>query len=197
MKTIILLLGIPGSGKGTQAARLAKRYGFVHLSTGDILRRLSDRPALSDPELTEAVLDMEHGRLVKDAVIYQLVFQEILSAVEKGKGVVLDGAVRTLEQAKEYHTFFSAHGLLDQVLVIEIALDDRESLRRMESRILEEEEDRKDDRPEILSRRLEEQGNRSLRPIHDFYDKFGLLKSVPGGRSIDEVAEEIEKRIAE
>lgn len=193
MKQILLLLGIPGSGKGTQAARIAQKYGFVHLSTGELLRQLALRSDLSDPDLYQAVLDMQAGRLVSDEVIYRLVFDHILLAIAQGKGVVLDGAIRTLDQAKHYHDFFEAHDILQQFLAIEIALPDTVSMDRMRTRLAETSAVRSDDQPQILAERMKQQGNAGLQPIVQFYQNMGLLQHVRGERSIDEVTGEIEE----
>ena len=105
IKKIIILLGIPGSGKGTQAMRLVERYGYTHISTGDLLRGLQGKNDLDD-ELQEAVHTMLEGKLVKDDVVYRLGFDAIRNALDAGNGVVLDGVVRNRAQAERYQKFF-------------------------------------------------------------------------------------------
>src|SRR3989338_3440124 len=123
MKKIIILLGVPGSGKGTQAKRLCERYGYAHISTGDLLRKLEQDPR-ADVEDKQKLTAMRAGKLVSDDLIYKLVFREIQTSMSQGKGVVLDGAIRSVEQAKTYQTFFVEQGWDDEVLAIEIALSD-------------------------------------------------------------------------
>jgi len=191
MKNIIILLGIPGSGKGTQAMRLAEHYGYAHISTGDLLRGLQHRTDL-DEELQEAVDTMLEGKLVKDAVVYRLGFEAIKDALETGTGVVLDGVVRNEAQAKRYQEFFKELGVLDHVQVIEIALADEDSFERLQARIASGYQSRPDDTPEILRERIKVQGNAALAPIKAFYEEQGLLAVVDGSQSMDSVEKDIQ-----
>ena len=76
MKKIIILLGVPGSGKGTQAKRLAARSGFAHISTGELLRAL-EADTSADSHDRQKLADMKAGKLVPDELIYKLAFREI------------------------------------------------------------------------------------------------------------------------
>ncbi|PIR76075.1 MAG: hypothetical protein COU32_03925 [Candidatus Magasanikbacteria bacterium CG10_big_fil_rev_8_21_14_0_10_42_10] len=191
MKKIIILLGIPGSGKGTQAMRLVENYGYVHISTGDLLRGLQGRTDL-DEELQEAFQTMLEGKLVQDAVVYRLGFDAIRDALAMGKKVVLDGVVRNKAQAERYHTFFEEMDVVSDVQVIEIALDDDESFDRLKARIASGYQSRPDDTPEILRERIKVQGNAALLPIKEFYEEHHLLKIVDGRRSMDDVERAIQ-----
>ena len=190
MKKIIILLGIPGSGKGTQAMRLVERYGYTHISTGDLLRGLQGRTDL-DSELQEAVDTMLEGKLVKDTVVYRLGFDAIRDALDAGKGVVLDGVVRNRAQAERYYAFFEELGVVNDVQVIEIALDDTESFDRLKARIASGYQSRPDDTQEILRERIKVQGNTALAPIKAFYDAHGVLARVDGRASMDDVEKAI------
>ncbi|PIR03163.1 MAG: hypothetical protein COV60_01815 [Candidatus Magasanikbacteria bacterium CG11_big_fil_rev_8_21_14_0_20_43_7] len=190
MKKIIILLGIPGSGKGTQAMRLVEQYGYVHISTGELLRGLAGRTDL-DTELQEAVDTMLEGKLVKDTIVYRLGFDAIRDALQSGVGVVLDGVVRTRAQAEAYHAFFKELGVSDEVQAIEIALDDRSSFDRLHARIQSGNQARPDDTPEILEQRIQIQGNMALQPIKAFYSAHTLLRTVDGTRTADEVEKTI------
>ena len=190
MKKIIILLGIPGSGKGTQAMRLVDHYGYEHISTGDLLRGLQGKKDL-DEELQQAVDTMLEGKMVKDDVVYRLGFDAIRDALDAGKGVVLDGVVRNNAQAERYHTFFQELGVADDVQVIEIALDDDESFDRLKARIASGYQSRPDDTEEILRERIKVQGNEALEPIKAFYNKHDLLAVVDGRQSMDAVHEAI------
>jgi adenylate kinase len=186
MKKIIILLGIPGSGKGTQAMRLVDAYDYEHISTGDLLRGLQSRDDL-DVELTEAVETMLTGGLVKDDTVFRLGIEAIKKALEMDRGVVLDGVIRTRAQAELHHNFFEELDVLQDVQVIEIALDDEDSFDRLQSRIENGNQSRPDDTVEILRERIKVQGNLALEPIRSFYEEHNLLEIVDGTQSVDEV----------
>lgn len=194
MKRVIILLGVPGSGKGTQAKMLCKKYGYGHISTGDLLRAL-EKNATAATEDKEKLADMKTGKLVSDDLIYQLAFAEIKKHLARGSGVVLDGAIRNLAQAEAYQKFFSDEGVADEVVAIEIALSDEEIWNRMESRLASG-QGRPDDTPEVMKKRIAEQGNIPLRPIAEYYDRLDILKKVDGKKQISEVTEEILRVLA-
>ena len=112
MKKVIILLGIPGSGKGTQAKLLVQKYGYGHISTGDLLRALQ-ADAKADAKDKQMLADMKAGKLVADELIYKLAFAEMEKYLNAGNGVVLDGAIRSVEQAKAYQQFFADKAVTD------------------------------------------------------------------------------------
>lgn len=191
MKKIIILLGVPGSGKGTQAKQISELYGYVHLSTGDLLRALDVDPD-ADPLDKAKLAEMKAGKLVSNDLIYKLAFQKIESALGNNQGVVLDGAIRSVDQAEAYQAFFAEHDLSDNVIAIEIAIPDEEIMRRLEARVSSG-ASRVDDTPEVMQKRIAEQGNTVLQPIAHYYDKLGVLARVDGRKSIPEVRNDIEK----
>ncbi len=191
MKKIIILLGVPGSGKGTQAKQISELYGYVHLSTGDLLRALDVDPD-ADPLDKAKLAEMKAGKLVSNDLIYKLAFQKIESALGNNQGVVLDGAIRSVDQAEAYQAFFAEHDLSDNVIAIEIAIPDEEIMRRLEARVSSG-ASRADDTPEVMQKRIAEQGNTVLQPIAHYYDKLGVLARVDGRKSIPEVRNDIEK----
>ena len=130
--------------------------------------------------------------MAPDALVYKVAFQAIEKHLKQGIGVVLDGAIRSLEQARVYQKFFTDHGWENEVMAIEVALPDEEIWQRMESR-LRGGSDRPDDNTESMKRRIIEQGNAALRSITDYYNTTGVLKQVDGKKSITEVAREIEQ----
>ncbi len=192
MKKVIILLGVPGSGKGTQAKKLAANFGYTHISTGDLLRALEADPA-GDPTDKQKLADMKAGKLVSDDLIYKLSFAAIETSLQQGKGVVLDGAIRSVAQAERYQEFFWEKHV--EAVAIEIALSDEEIMRRMQSRIASGQA-RADDTPEILQKRIATQGNTALRPIAEYYNGLGMLETVDGLKTIDEVFESIVKILA-
>jgi adenylate kinase len=191
MKKIIILLGVPGSGKGTQAKQISELYGYIHLSTGDLLRALDADPD-ADPADKAKLAEMKAGKLVSNDLIYKLAFKKIESALANGQGVVLDGAIRSVDQAEAYEAFFAEHDLSDNVIAIEIAIPDEEIMRRLEARVASG-ASRADDTPEVMQKRIAEQGNTVLQPIAHYYDKLGVLARVDGRKSIPEVRNDIEK----
>ncbi len=203
-------MGVPGSGKGTQAKRLVERYGYGHISTGDLLRVLDQDPH-GDLDDKRKLADMKSGGLVDAQLIYKLAFAEIKKYIDSGLGVVLDGAIRSVEQAKVYQDFFEKLGLVNEILVVEVAIDDDESLKRAMTRrayaergevvpavasssegsVAQVQAVRSDDDPEVLKKRLLEQGNGALQPILAYYSNLVGYSKIDGLKSIDEVDGEI------
>lgn len=214
MKKILIFIGPPGSGKGTQAKLLAQKYGFKHISTGDLLRALSVN-AQATQEQKKALEEMKAGKLVPDWLIYELAFAAVKDNLMSGKGVVLDGAIRNLEQAQKYQDFFIQNNWQDEVLAVEVALSDEEALNRLTKRricqncgeiipYLSTTKDlvtcpkcggeliyRQDDKVEIIEARIREQGNEALKPVADFYENLGILKIIDGNQSIEKVSGDI------
>lgn len=183
---IIILLGVPGSGKGTQAKRLCENYGYGHVSTGDLLRAL-DKDENADPADKEALAAMKAGKLVADDLIYKLAFNEIKKNLEDGKGSVLDGAIRTVVQAQKYQEFFEEIGVADSARTFEIRIADETVMTRLGIRLANEGKQRPDDDPEIMKKRLEQQGNEAVKPIREYYEAKGILTVIDGEPPIDEV----------
>lgn len=187
------MIGPPGSGKGTQAKKIAEKYNYHHLSTGDLLRALAQKAELNSVE-KEAVAQMKSGQLVSDSLIYQLAFGEIEKDLAIGKDVVLDGAIRNLEQAQGFQKFFEEKNLANEVLALEIALNDEDSLERLTKR--HGIENRQDDQPMIIKERIAKQGNLVLSPIVNFYKDLGVLVKIDGNQTIEAVEKDIEKILA-
>ena len=192
MKKIIIFLGAPGSGKGTQAKNLAMKHGFYHLSTGDLLRAMMKKADLT-PEEKQNIENIKNGQLVSDELIYKLAFAALLPILKSDQGVVLDGAIRTLAQAREYQKFFESEKVSDEVLAMEVAITDEESFKRLAGRRTAE--GRADDSPEVVMKRVAVQGNKSIAPLREYYDSLGILRAIDGMKSIEEVSKEIEKYV--
>jgi adenylate kinase len=167
----LTILGRQGSGKGTQAIRLAGRYGLVHLSTGDLLR---EAVASGTPLGLRVSAVLEAGRLVADDIIFDVVAERLRDPEVRRRGFILDGFPRTPEQADDLVRLL-APGTLDGAILLDVPLE--EVRRRLEARrvcvecghpvIAEDDEDvvpcpecggvairRPDDTPEAISRRL-------------------------------------------
>ena len=177
----VVFLGPPGSGKGTQAARLTASLGIAHISTGDMLR---GAVAAGTPVGLQVDAVLERGELVSDEVIAALV-EERVQADDCTRGFLLDGFPRTLPQAELLDGALERLGLtLDGVVLIEV--DEAELLRRLTSRG----EGRADDRPDVIRHRLEVYRDQTA-PLADLYSGRGMLLRVDGAGSVDEVGERV------
>ena len=201
----IILMGPPGSGKGTQAARIAEKLGATMISSGDLLRDHQQR----NTELGRlARTYMERGVYVPDDVTIKMIIEQI-SAQEQSKGFVLDGFPRTLSQAAALDRELEAKGGIDKVLYIKVSGD--EVTRRLSGRIVcwrcqtpyhmdsspamesgkcdrcgGELYQRDDDKPEVVKKRIQVYIDET-EPVVQYYRKAGKLEELDGGGSIDEV----------
>jgi len=203
MLSRVVLLGPPGAGKGTQAKRIAGTGGFVHLSTGDILRDEVAR----DTELGRTAKSyMDRGELVPDALIIDMTRGRIEAAES---GFVLDGFPRTVEQAE------ALAGITPLDVVINIRLAREDVVRRLTARrvcegcgkiynlLYDAPEDestcpacggalvqRDDDKRSVIENRYDVY-ERSTAPLIEYYRDRGLLRDVDGTRASDAIASEI------
>jgi adenylate kinase len=180
----ILILGPQGSGKGTQAKRLAAERRLAHVATGDILRA-----AIADgSDLGRRVRPiLERGDLVPDDLMIELIRERL---VDEG-GFVLDGFPRTVPQAEALDAMLAEIGKpLDVVLLLDVG--DDVATQRLTGRA--EKEGRTDDAPEVIANRLRLY-HELTEPVVERYRASGMLVPVDGEGSVDEVAEEIESAL--
>ena len=171
----MVFIGPPGAGKGTQAERIIERYNVAHLSTGDMLRAARD--AKTEIGL-EANKYMSTGQLVPDAVVIGII-AERLQAPDCQKGFLLDGFPRTIAQAEALDVMLSEQkSPLD--IVLELKVPEEELFNRLAGR------GRADDNPDAIRQRLVSYSNQTM-PLLDYYSKQGLLKSIDGLGTIDEI----------
>ena len=183
-RIIVVLLGPPGSGKGTQGALLAERAGIQHVSTGEMFRAAVSC-GTSAGLRAEAYL--ESGELVPDGVVMQLV-EEYLDN-RRGQDLCLDGFPRTRRQAEALDSVLEQLGTrLAGVFLLEIS--DEEALRRLSCR------GRSDDGPETAKYRLELY-HELTEPLVDYYYARGVLRRVDGEAEIEVVANGVERLVAE
>jgi adenylate kinase len=207
----IILLGPPGAGKGTQAARLQANRGMVQLSTGDMLR---EAVAAATPVGLKAKAVMERGELVSDAIVSALIGERLDAAAEQG--AIFDGFPRTRAQAEALDVLLTERGRrLDHV--IELAVDEDALVKRIVGRFScakcgtgyhdtfrptqvpgvcdacgsTEFKRRKDDNEETVRTRMAEYRAKT-EPILPFYEARQLVRRVNGMGSVDEVAAEID-----
>ncbi|MDF1634954.1 adenylate kinase [Mycoplana sp. MJR14] len=190
----LIFLGPPGAGKGTQAKLLTEKHGIPQLSTGDMLRAAV---AAQTEVGKRAKAVMDAGQLVSDAIVNEIVSDRIDSA-DCSKGFILDGYPRTVPQAEALDRILAGKGLsLDAV--IELKVDEKALLKRMESRVAETIAAggtvRPDDKPEVLERRLAEYREKTA-PLSEYYASTGKLKTVDGMADVKAVTAEIGRILA-
>ncbi|KHD44513.1 adenylate kinase [Streptococcus hongkongensis] len=205
----LLIMGLPGAGKGTQAAKIVEEFGLIHISTGDMFRAaMSNKTEMG--VLAKSYIDK--GDLVPDDVTNGIVKERLGQADIAEKGFLLDGYPRTIDQAHALDATLKELNLnLDGVINIDV--NPESLIERLSGRIINKktgetfhkvfnppvgdykEEDfyqREDDKPETVKRRLDvniAQGQ----PILDHYRKAGIVNDIDGNKDISEVFVDIEK----
>ncbi len=206
----VILLGAPGAGKGTQAAKMVQTFGLPHISTGDIFRK-----AVADgtPLGLEAKRYMDAGDLVPDEVTIGIV-KERLAQPDCAEGFILDGFPRTVPQADALNAALTSMGTaLDAVILVDVpreALVERLTARRQcracgkiynvmgdmpaDAAVCDEcggeVYQRADDTVETVTNRLDVY-DRNTMPLVEYYRERGLLKAVDGARDVDAVFEDV------
>ena len=184
-ETRIVMLGPPGSGKGTQAERLAEQLDLPWISTGQMLR---DAVAGGSDLGSRVSGLLDAGQLVDDATMADVVKDRLAQDDAEG-GFLLDGYPRTLVQADTLRVILEAKDeTLSTVLFIDVPHDElvKRALARNRGA---------DDREEVVRDRLEVYEEKT-RPLIEYYQGFGVLEPINGDQSIDEVTEEIATRLA-
>lgn len=179
----IVLMGAPGSGKGTQAALIVKELGLPHISTGDLLRAA----VAAGSELgKQAKAVMDRGELVSDDIVLGLL-EERLAADDAAGGFILDGFPRNIAQAEALDALLDRLGQpVDEALQIDI--DEEQVVKRIAKRAALE--GRSDDTEETVRNRLNVYAEQTA-PVVDYYAQRGVLSRVLGDGSIEEVFERI------
>lgn len=207
---VVILLGPPGSGKGTQAVRLTKELGIPHISTGDLFRENISK----DTELgRRAKTYMNAGKLVPDAVVLDMLFDRV-SKPDAQNGYLLDGFPRTVPQAEALDKHLAGN---TDLVVLDLEVPDEIIFKRAEGRLTckscgnihnryfsppategacdkcgGELMQRPDDKAEVVEERLRVY-HEQTQPLVDYYQRKGVLKSVDGTKSPDEVFESLKQ----
>ncbi|MDH7512751.1 MAG: adenylate kinase [Clostridiales bacterium] len=203
----IILFGPPGSGKGTQGDLIEKAYGFLKISTGDLLRReVKDKTPLGK----KAQALMSHGKLVSDEIVEELVRQRIAN-LDRRPGYLLDGFPRTIGQAKSLEEIDRER----PEIVIEIDIDLTVLMERLQKRLtcsrcgaiynlnLQKPRhegtcdvcggalyQREDDKPGVIAERLRVY-NQQTEKLRDYYQRKSVYRKVDGAGSVDDVFRKI------
>ena len=186
--TRLLIVGPPGAGKGTQAARISEHFGIPTISTGDIFRKnIADGTELG----TQVKAIVDAGDYVPDSLTNALVTDRLNEADAAG-GFLLDGYPRTTDQVRYLTELLSSHGhALDAV--IQLVADQEEIVRRLRQRALDI--GRVDDSEEAIRHR-QEVYLRETSPLIDLFREQGLLVEIDGLGAIDDVTERIFESLA-
>lgn len=183
----IVIFGAPGSGKGTQSAKLVEKYGFMHLSTGEILRKEIE----ADTQLGRlADSFMSKGNLVPDGLAIEILDQ-LMVKNSNSKGFIFDGFPRTLAQGEALAEMLKRHGE-DIHAVLSLEVEEEELIDRLLKR--GQVSGRNDDNRETIESRLKVYHTQT-EPLKEFYRKQGKLRNIEGSGSIDEIFSSIEKEI--
>lgn len=175
----IVLLGAPGSGKGTQAAILKQKLGLAHISTGDLLRA----QVAAGTELgIKAKAVMERGELVSDEIVLGML-EERMREADVAKGFILDGYPRNVAQCEALDQLLQRIGMPVQ-MAIQLDVDEAVLLDRLAARASKE--NRADDSPDSVRFRLGVYQAQTA-PVVDFYAGKQLLQRVAGTGSVEQI----------
>jgi adenylate kinase len=180
---LIVFIGPPGAGKGTQSKRLLSYLQIPHLSTGELLREAKSQDT---PLGRLAAQYMDHGRLVPDPLVLDMVGQ-CLSRPQYSNGCMFDGFPRTIQQAKSLDDSLAQRGT-PLSLALELRGDENELIARMIKRAAAEK--RVDDNPETIAQRMDVYKKQTA-PLLNYYQQRGILTTIDALGSPDEVFERI------
>ncbi|MDP3858975.1 MAG: adenylate kinase [Stagnimonas sp.] len=176
----IVLLGAPGSGKGTQGEKLVARLGIPKISTGDALRAA----VAAGTELgKKAKATMDAGQLVANEIVIGIV-EERLAQPDAQKGFILDGFPRNTAQAEVLEAMLVRLGKAGITRAVHLHVDDEEIVQRLLLRA--EKEGRADDKEDVIRHRIGVY-NAETKPLLDFYGKQGKLVTVEGVGSLEDI----------
>ena len=185
---LLVLLGPPGAGKGTQAKLIVKKKNLFHFSTGDILRNEVTKQSDIGKKIENII---NEGNLVSDQIILSIVDKVVSENSSKFNGILFDGFPRNLEQANAFDDLLGKRKKKID-LVLHISIEKDEIITRIKKR--QSEESRKDDNLEVVNSRINVYYNET-KPLIDKYKKKNILKTLNGMQSIDDVNKDVFKSI--
>lgn len=185
----LVVFGAPGSGKGTQSARMIDEYGLFHISTGDLLRDHIRR----DTELGRVANSyITKGQLIPDELMIEILGHTLDNEKEAAKGVIFDGFPRTIAQAKALNEMLEKRGSKVHA-VVGLEVSEPELFDRLVKR--GKESGRSDDNPETIANRLKVYHEQTS-PLQEFYKGEGKYHAIKGEGTIDEIFESIRQSLA-
>ncbi|CAK8054704.1 adenylate kinase [Eupransor demetentiae] len=178
----LILLGLPGAGKGTQAEKIVKDFPVIHISTGDIFRaNMAEKTALGE----KAKSFMDAGELVPDEITNAMVADRLQEADVQEHGFMLDGYPRNEDQARFLDSFLADHNSkVSATLYFEVSDD------ILRQRLLGR--GRADDTPEVIDKRMEVNKAANL-PLVDYYKKENVLHTINGNGDLDDIYANVKK----
>lgn len=184
----LVVFGAPGSGKGTQSAKLIDEYGLYHISTGELLRghiaQGTELGKIADSYISK-------GNLIPDDLMVSILEHELDNNEGTRKGVIFDGFPRTLEQARALNEMMARRGT-EIHAVVGLEVDDDELMHRLVER--GKESGRSDDNPETIKSRLKVYHSQT-QPLRDFYVNEGKYHSIKGTGTVDEIFHDIRRSL--
>ena len=183
---VVFVIGGPGSGKGTQCAKIKDEFKYNHMSTGDVLRTVVKEKKA--PGWQELEADMKEGKLISSQKLISFVKVGIVAS--PNKKILLDGFPRNKENLDEWNK--QMKDVADVVAVVYFELADEV----MKERLLGRNEGRADDNEETIAKRLET-FNAETKPVIDTYEKEGKLLKIDATKTVDEVFTEVKQKFVE
>ena len=184
----LVVFGAPGSGKGTQSARLIDEYGLYHISTGELLRdhiaRGTELGRVADSYISQ-------GHLIPDDLMVSILEDTLEKNPDTANGVIFDGFPRTIPQAKALKEMLAKRGSKVNA-VVGLEVDDNELIDRLLKR--GQESGRSDDNLETINERLKVYNDQTA-PLRDYYISEGKYFGIKGSGSIDDIFSEIKRSL--
>jgi len=174
---IIVILGLPGIGKGTQSKYISDKYGLKHLSTGDMLR---DHMARKTPLGVSIQKKMDKGEFVSDEMINKMVRETLNSS----PNAILDGYPRTAQQA----AYLDSYTKVEKIIYLD-GLPETAKKRALQRATMEK---RSDDTPEVISKRIDIYYEKTM-PVVEYYKKSGRLSTISSNSSISDINNKIDR----
>lgn len=186
----LVIFGGPGSGKGTQSARLIDNYGLYHISTGELLRDHIKRGTKIGKTADEYI---SKGQLIPDDLMISIIEEVLDKEAKDKKGIILDGFPRTIPQAEALEEFLRKRGT-DVHAVVGLEVPDEELSARLIKRA--EESGRSDDNPETIKKRLDVYHSQT-HPLREHYISKGKYIPIQGTGNVDDIFQSIKSGIKE
>lgn len=184
----LVVFGAPGSGKGTQSARLIDEYGLYHISTGELLRdhiaRGTELGKIADSYISK-------GNLIPDQLMIDILEDTLATNPQTANGVIFDGFPRTIQQAEALNDMLGKRGSKVHA-VVGLEVPEEELIDRLIKRGVDS--GRSDDNPETIKSRLDVYHNQTA-PLRDFYTREGKYYGVKGSGNIDDIFAEIKDKL--